>query len=120
MCNKLETLYKKLTGLNPRKDLEPPLAGQALMAELKRLRGKGTGIFSFDPAQIQEVKVYDCGLISDGPFTVLLATLTNDATVGCYLFEAPPEREKLTEYAINIPVDQWFSFTPDRPSESGV
>lgn len=109
-----------MTGLNPRKDIEPPLEGRALIEAIKQLREGKRQLVSMNTVEIQKVEVFDCGTQADGPFTVLMATLANGSIIGCYLSQPPPERERLGAYANSIPKDQWFNFNPDRPGASGI
>jgi len=118
MCNNVETLYKRLTGVDPKK-LEPPLAGQALIDAINRLR-RNPKPLDLSTTSFKDVEIYERSAPSEEPFMVLTATLTDGSTIGCYVFKHPPEKKQLLEFAQNIPSDQWFTFDPKKPSDSGV
>lgn len=121
MPNPLESIYKRFTGLHPRKDLQPPLCGAALAHEVRRLR-QHTEPRATKPTEFVEVSVYETGRSpgENEPFTVLQATLSDGSIVGCYLIEGAPEPDKLLEKARSINPTEWFSFNPDKPQESGI
>jgi hypothetical protein len=119
MCNNIENVYKRLTGVDPTK-LEPPLTGQTLITEIQRLRRNPKPLV-LNPAVINGVEIYESETDpKKEPFTVLTATLTDGSTVGCYVFAHPPEKKELLKYAREIPTDQWFPFDLNQPSASGV
>lgn len=121
----VESLYKKLTGLDPRKDLEPPLTGQELLRAIQRLKTQSVTPFPA-LATIQDVSIFDCGVEGTGefgyePFTVLVATLSDGSTAGYWLPQSPPDKHKLLEFARNLPKNQWFLVKSDLPaSASGI
>lgn len=124
MCN-VESLYKKLTGLDPRRDIEPPLTGPELLREIQRLKTKPAKPLP-SLATIQDVSIFDSGVegteqFGYEPFTVLVATLSDGSTAGYWLPQSPPDKHELLKFARNLPKNQWFLVKPDLPaSASGI
>lgn len=118
---KLEHLFEKLTGLDPRRDLQPPLGGQALSKEVKRRRAGNLPCPPGDPC-IEEVDIWDNGSDADRePFTILTARLSNGKTVATYQFvRLPNTAAEIQALASSLPPSEWFPFDPDHPSEAGI
>lgn len=118
MPNKVESLYKHLTGKDPR-DYEPPLNGVQLQKECQREKN-GRSQVNFPP-EIKDVSVYESGNQgNDGPFTILQAVMTDGSIMGTYLFSAPPKPKDLLNIAMGINREEWFSLNLENPSLSGI
>lgn len=121
MSGKLERIFEKLTGLDPRRDLQPPLAGQALAKEIKRRRSGGQPCPPGNPC-IKEVDIWDCGSDADRePYTIFVAKRSDGSTVASYQFvRSPNTTEEIQTIASSLPPSEWFPFDPEHPSEAGI
>lgn len=120
----LENIYKRYTGINPSKDIEPPLSGCRLQKAVKALKRhpKPDPHASLSPPTIDNAWLYDHGREVEEPFTVVIANFSDGSVQAAYLFQPPPEHDiPLVDFAKNsVPPNSWFPFDPEHPSDSGL
>jgi hypothetical protein len=118
MSKKIELLYKKLTGIDPRKDLEPPLIGQALLKALRKVRSGE--INTLTGVTIESVSILDSGIEAHEPYFIMQATLSNNKEMVTYQCKPVPHQDMLRETAERVPPSEWIIFDPAHPAESGI
>ncbi len=113
MCN-VESAYKRLTGLNPRKDIEPPLQGAALVKSLKQLRNpipSDGEIFTRNT--IAQYEILETGNASGEQFMLVGRRFEDGRLEATFVFGHRLQPNTVLENIDLIEKDRWVPYTEE-------
>lgn len=114
MATKVEALFKRMTGLNPRKDIEPPLNGQTLLHEIKRLRSKPDYSHFFAHIEIEEYQIVESGVEGQERYTLVMRRFKDGRNEVAFVFGCCLEPNEVVQTAELIPQENWFGYTEEK------
>ena len=121
ITNKIESIYKKMTGVDPRHGLQPPLIGAPLVKEIRRLRSGNPcqEITFFDRKDIVGYSILDSGAMpvkgGSEPYTLIGRKFGDGRMEATFLFGSSLNLEDIGELAPTLPNDEWAPYTEEDP-----
>jgi len=115
---RLETIYERLTGLDPKKDLEPPLRGQRLAKAIHQLRNPL--LPSGDIFQLNKPIAYEMlesGVEAEEKYTLVGRRFEDGRLEAAFVFGVCLEPNKIAEFAEMISPRFWIPYTEENRRE---